>query len=97
MKNKIDIESVDPINFDKAILIHFRYKSTEEFIAKYTRGYSDWLGDSLKDVLNSHVNVYFEQNKITLEKINYIEKELNINLWFIKLKFYLSKIFFFWL
>ena len=94
-KKKVIIESIDPVNFDKAILIHFRYKSTEEFIAKYKRGYSDWLGDSLKDVLNSHVNVYFEQNKITLEKINYMEKELKINLWNIRLKYYISKILFF--
>ena len=95
--NRVNIESVDPVNFDKAILVHFRYKSTEEFIIKYKRGYRNWFGARTKNFLNSHVEVYFEQNKITLEKINYLEKELKIKLWFIKLKYFLSKIFFFWL
>ena len=94
LNNGQSIISVKNMNFDKAFLIHFRYKSTEEFIAKYKRGYRNWFGSKLKNYLNHHIKLYFQQNKITLEKINYIEKELKINLRLIKLNYYLSKILF---
>ena len=63
-----------------AYIIHFRYKSTEEFILKYKRGYSNWFGDRINSFLYGNVKEYFQLNRITLEKINYIENELNINL-----------------
>ena len=94
-KNTINIESVEPINIEKAFLIHFRYKSTEEFINKYKRGYNNWYGNRINYVLKSHIEDYFEQNKITLEKINYIEKELNISLLYYRIQYFFSKLFFF--
>ena len=93
LKTEVNSLSVNPMNFDKAFLIHFRYKSTEEFISKYKRGYRNWFASRLKNYLNHHIYLYFQQNKITLEKINFIEKELNIKLRLIKLNYYLSKFF----
>ena len=49
--SKIEIESIIPISIKDAYIIHFRYKSTEEFISKYKRGYSNWFGDKLKSFL----------------------------------------------
>lgn len=95
IKNKVNFETLKPMNFEKAFLIHFRYKSTEEFISKYKRGFRNWLGNKLRKKMNSHIEIYFQQNKITYEKIKYMEKELKIKLRLIKLNYYLSKIFFF--
>ena len=36
---KINFETLYPININKAYIIHFRYKSTEEFVNKLKRGY----------------------------------------------------------
>ena len=47
----INIEYIDEINVNKAYLIHFRFKSTEEFINKYRRGYNNWYGNQTQQVL----------------------------------------------
>ena len=65
------------INIEKAYIIHFQYKSTEEFIKKYKRGYSNWVNSSF---LPKRIDNYFKLNKITKEKIEYIENELKLNL-----------------
>ena len=64
------------INYDKAYIIHFKYKSTEEYINKYKRGYR-WENS---DFLKMRIDEYFSDNKITLEKIQYVENELKIDL-----------------
>ena len=76
----INIEYINNINIKKAFIIHFNYKSTEEFIKKYKRGYSNWFGERLPIFLKSKIDNYFKDNKITKEKVEYFEKELNINL-----------------
>lgn len=76
----MNFESINEINIKKAYIIHFRFKSTEEFINKYKRGYSNWHGNETSKILKSRLNDYFEQNGINLEKINLIEKELKLNL-----------------
>ena len=38
-----------PIDIKYAYIIHFKYKSTEEYINKYKRGYSNWLGNRLNE------------------------------------------------
>ena len=76
----LELEDVNPISIRYAYIIHFRYKSTEEFIKKYKRGYSNWFGNRINTFLQGNLKEYFQLNEITLEKINYIEKELNINL-----------------
>ena len=77
---KMNFESIEPPNIKKAYLIHFKYKSTEEYIKKYKRGYRDWLGNRTKEFMKISLQEYFEDNEINMEKINYIKKELNINL-----------------
>ena len=81
---KLDLASIQSINIKKAYIIHFRYKSTEEFIQKYKRGYSNWHGNNTKKALNYLLKLYLSQNKVTIEKLNYLEKELNLNLSFYK-------------
>ena len=82
----LNFEIIEPINTKKAFIIHFRYKSTEEFINKYKRGYNNWFGKYTQMMLSSILKEYLSQNEITLEKLNYIEKELLLNLTSYKLK-----------
>ena len=77
---KMNFEKIDNINTNKSFIIHFRYKSTEEFINKYRRGYSNWYGKFINLILKDKLSTYFQENNITLEKINYIEKALKLNL-----------------
>jgi hypothetical protein len=77
---KLNYESLNQINIKKAYIIHYRYKTTEEFINKYKRGYKNWFGNKVNKFLKGTINDFFRVNKITIKKINYIEKELNINL-----------------
>jgi hypothetical protein len=79
-KKKMNFESLYPINIKKAFIIHYRYKSTEEFVNKYKRGYKDWYGNNTNKFLNGTIKEFFKINKITIQKINYIEKKLNLNL-----------------
>ena len=73
---KINIQSVRPYNTDRAYFLHFYFKSTEEYINKFKRGYKDWPQSKLDGwILN-----YFKQNKITIEKIEMLEKAFNITL-----------------
>ena len=83
--NKISgefIPNLEPnlININKAYIIHFRFKSTEEFVRKFKRGYNYWLGKRQNQFFLELLDWYFWINKITIEKINYIERELNISL-----------------
>ena len=80
---KIHVQDVFKINYDKAYIIHFKYKSTEEYIKKYKRGYSNWFDENF---LPMRIEEYFKDNKVTLEKILYFEKELNLNLSRYKMK-----------
>ena len=88
---KLNFEKIYKINVEKAFIIHFRFKSTEELIMKFTRGYSDWLGSWSKSFIKISVREYLEQNELTLEKIDYIEKGLNISLFLYKIKYFISK------
>ena len=56
------------INVDKAFTVHFRYRSTEEFFAKYKRGYSNWFKDGIKSFLDRRLDEYFEQKKLQQKK-----------------------------
>lgn len=79
--NKINFESVSKINIKNAFIIHFKYKSTEEYINKYKRGYINFFKKkNINKVLNTKIVEYFRDNKITKEKINYLEKKLKLNL-----------------
>ena len=52
----------------------------EEFINKYKRGYNNWHGNRINKVLQGKLDTYLKENGITLEKINYIERELKLDL-----------------
>ena len=73
---KLHFQSMKPHNSDRAYILHFHFKSTEEHINKFKRGYKNW----------PHLNIdgwiynYFKNNKVTLEKIELFEKEFNITL-----------------
>ena len=69
--------SINEINIEKAYIIHFCYKSTEEYINKLKRGYSNWSFE--KDFYRNKILDYFRDNKMTKDKIKLFEKELNIN------------------
>ena len=86
---EILFQDVFDINVDRAYIIHFKYKSTEEYINKYKRGYRWRIGNN--EFMMMRIREYFEDNNATLEKVEYIEKELNINLSKIKTKYKLSK------
>ena len=77
---KINFEGLNPISIKNAYIIHYRFKSTEEFINKYKRGYKNWFGNKINNFLKRTINDFFKVNKITIKKLNYIEKELNLNL-----------------
>ena len=84
-KNKeILFQDVFDINIDRAYIIHFKYKSTEEYINKYKRGYHWRIGNN--EFMMMRIKEYFEDNDATLEKFDYIEKELHLNLSDIKNK-----------
>jgi hypothetical protein len=76
----INIEFQSNINVKKAYIIHFNYKSTEEYINKYKRGYSNWFEDRLSNFLDIKIKDYFRDNEITKNKIDLFEKELKLNL-----------------
>ena len=79
--NKLNFESVGKVNIKNAFIIHFKYKSTEEYINKYKRGYINFFTKkNINKVLNTKIIEYFRDNKITMEKINYLENKLNLNL-----------------
>lgn len=76
----INIQYYKPININKAYIIHFRFKSTEEFVNKIKRGYRNWFGSRFNYFLSGLLTIYFSINNKTLEKISLIEKELKLNL-----------------
>ena len=62
--NNINIESFYPININKAYIIHFRYKSTEEFANKLKRGYSNWFNDRLRKFILWNIILDFQTQSI---------------------------------
>jgi hypothetical protein len=75
------IEFINKIDITKAYIIHFKYKSTEETIKKLKRGYSNWYEKKLvPGLIRDKVISYLKDNKITKEKLEYLERELHIDL-----------------
>ena len=57
---------------------HYCFKSTEEYINKINKGDGEF---GFKKSIKMHkIKLYFEYNRITLEKINYIENKTGLNL-----------------
>jgi len=68
------------VNFIK----HYCFKSTEEFIEKINRG--DGVFNNTEGLKLNKIYFYFKYNKMTLEKINYIENKTGISLLSLKKK-----------
>ena len=66
------------LDFKYFFINHYYFKSTEEFIRKINRGDAYFLSNNVLKM--NKIKFYFAFNKISLEKINYIEKETGINL-----------------
>ena len=62
----INFQSYGPLNINKAYIIHFRFKSTEELVNKIKRGYSNWFRNDLKDFLLGVLKSYFRIKKRSL-------------------------------
>jgi hypothetical protein len=76
----MNFEYLSKINIKGAYIIHFKYKSTEEYIKKYKRSYRYFKAQQLQNVLNTKIDEYLMDNKISLKKLEYLERELNLNL-----------------
>ena len=72
----LGFQSLRPFNADRAYFLHFYYKSTEEHINKFKRGYRNWPQTGLYPWIIG----YFKDNKLTIEKIEMLEKAFNITL-----------------
>ena len=64
-------------DFKYNVIDHYYSKSTEEFIKKITRG-DAWL-NTFNNIMH-RTEKYLNQNHITLEKIEKLEKGIGINL-----------------
>lgn len=71
-------------NFKNNYIDHYCFKSTEEYINKINKG-DAIFGKNIKTMMHK-IKLYFNYNKITLEKIEFIEKESGLNLNEYKLK-----------
>ena len=64
--------------FKQYYIDHYCFKSTEEYINKINKG--DGVFGNNKRTKMHKINLYFGYNKITSEKINYIEKKTGLDL-----------------
>ena len=71
---------------------HYCFKSTQEYINKILKG--DGIFGYRNRTKNYKIYLYFKYNKITLEKIEYIEKITNLNLTNYKLRLIKQKKFY---
>jgi hypothetical protein len=62
----------------KYYIDHYCFKSTEEYINKINKG--DGVFGYNERIKMHKINLYFNYNKITLEKINFIENKTHLNL-----------------
>ena len=76
--------------FKRYYIDHYCFKSTEEFINKINRG--DGIFGFNNRTRMHKIKLYFEYNKITLEKINYLEQKTGLNLSEYRLKLYKSNL-----
>jgi hypothetical protein len=69
-----------PWNFEGAYIKHYVTKSLEEYLGKIRRGRSDLKVTINNKYWKKKFKFYFERNKKTKEKLDYIKKELNITI-----------------
>ena len=81
IKKMNNINNLDPRYY---YIDHYCFKSTEEYISKINKGDGIFGYNNLTRMYKIHL--YFLYNNITLQKINFIEKETGFNLKEYKLK-----------
>ena len=71
-----------PININKGYIIHFRYKTLEEFLNKLRRGWRS-SKDKNRNGIYTFLSLFnfFQINSVTKEKINFLYNEIDINLY----------------
>ena len=74
----LNFQSIFRFTTEKAYFIHFQFKSTEEYINKMKRGYSNW--DWVRSKPRDYIFNYFKNNNIKLSKIEFFEREFNLSL-----------------
>ena len=67
-----------PPNYDIAYIKHYWGKTIEEYCLKIKRGYPDHKVVFTKELLMTRFKSFFELNKKTKEKIDYIQKTFNL-------------------
>ena len=67
-----------PPNYDIAYIKHYWGKTIEEYCLKIKRGYPDHKVVFTKELLMTRFQSFFELNKKTKEKIDYIQKTFNL-------------------
>ena len=82
-KVKIDIDFKKSF-FKLYYIDHYCFKSTEEFVNKIIKG--DGIFGCNNKIKNHKIDLYFKYNKITMNKILYIENKTGFNLSKYKLK-----------
>jgi len=70
--------------FKKYYIDHYCFKSTEEYINKVNKG--DGIFGFNSTIKMKKINLYFKYNRISLEKINFLEQKTGLNLSLFKLK-----------
>ena len=69
-----------PQNYDVAFIKHYATKTVEEFIGKIKRGRSDKVVKIDDNFWKERFKYFFEKNKKTKEKLDFIKKTLNIDI-----------------
>ena len=71
-------DSINHPKYKMYYIDHYCFKSTEEYINKINKGDGEF---GFKKRIKMHkIQLYFEYNRITLKKINYIENKTGLNL-----------------
>lgn len=83
------INNINTSIIKKNHIDHYCFKSTEEFINKLNKT-DGVFGDNNKIRMHK-INLYFSYNKLTLDKINYIEEKLKLNLTYYRKILYSKK------
>ena len=77
-------DNINNKKFQQYYIDHYCFKSTEEYINKINKG--DGVFGYNNRIKMHKINLYFSYNKVTSEKINYIENKTNLKLDKFKLK-----------
>jgi hypothetical protein len=76
----MNFQYIKEININKAFIIHFKFKSTQELVNKFKRGYKIISKNRLNRYILLNIIDYFKINNVTMEKINFISNKLSISL-----------------